>query len=98
MCPLLQFIGEQDWFYPIKQDSRFCLANSRIQARIKNLFNLHLNFKQDMRIHEIKISISSKIREFRLQNLDYKQNARMTKSLDLTAKESKIHIQLSNIH
>ena len=43
-------IGEQDGFYPIKQDSRFCLAISQKQARIKNSLTQHLNFKQDLRI------------------------------------------------
>ena len=46
----ISFIGEQDWFYPIKQDSGFALALSQIQARIENLFKQHLNFKQDLRI------------------------------------------------
>jgi hypothetical protein len=43
-------IGEQDEFYPIKQDSRFWHAKSQNQARINNLLKPHLNFKQDLRI------------------------------------------------
>jgi hypothetical protein len=36
-------IGEQDGFYPIKQDSRFLLAYSQIQAGIKNSFKEYIN-------------------------------------------------------
>ena len=46
---LAQDIGEQDWFYPIKQDSRFCIAKSQDKARFKNLLKQHLKFKQDSR-------------------------------------------------
>jgi hypothetical protein len=88
MAPLTFFfmlgsIGKEDPFYTIKQDSRFTLALSQNQARIRNLFKQHRNFKQDMRIYKVKISTSSKIQESKIQNLDYKQDSRMTEFLEL---------------
>ena len=78
-------IGEQDWFYPIKQDSRLALAKSQIQARFENLFMKHLNFKQDTRSKKVKISTSSKIREFKIQNIDFKQYSRIINCVELAA-------------
>ena len=57
-----------------------------------------LKIEQDLRIKKVKISTSSKIREYEIQNLNYEQDSRMTKCLDLTAKESKIHLQHPNQH
>jgi hypothetical protein len=90
-------IGVQDWFYPIKQDSRSFLTESQFQARFKNKIKLNLNFKQDLRIWQIKISISSKIQELRIQNLNFEQDLRMTKDKSLAANESKIHLQNLNL-
>ena len=71
------------------------------QARFNissHLFKQHLNFKQDLRIQKIKISISSKVRESKIQNLDNKQDSRMTKDKRLAANETKIHLQNVNLH
>jgi hypothetical protein len=65
--PWLGSIGEQNWFYPIKQDSRFFLTYSQIQARFKNLLKQHLNFKQDLIIWKEKSQF-----QVRSDNVKYK--------------------------
>ena len=46
----------------------------------------------------IKISISTNIRESKIQNLNYKQNSRMTKDQSLAANKSRIYIKNLNLH
>ena len=89
--------NQEHRLYPIKKDSRFCLAKSQNQARIENLLKKCSNFKQDVIISKIKISISNKICESKIQNLNYKQDSRMTTFLDLAATESKMHLQNPNL-
>ena len=73
--------------YPYSQaigEQEFIQTTSQFQVRSEKL--------------KSQISISSKIQETKIQNFDYQQDLRMKKLLDLTANESKIHLQYPNLH
>jgi hypothetical protein len=48
--------------------------------------------------HHMHMTSTSKIRESKVQNLNYEQDLRITKYLDLTAKDSKMYLRHPNLH